>query len=122
MKTGWWAARWPGPDGRRAPPPAGAGAGGDRATYRRLLAWSFALFNSIRTLSYLPTLWALHESGQSDQHSLLTWLSWTGANATMAAWLYEQRDRRVDRVIVVTLCNAVMCLVTSATIVWYRCG
>jgi hypothetical protein len=43
-----------------------------------------------------------------------------GANATMAAWLYEHNAGRVDRAVLVNIGNAGMCLATTATIVFYR--
>ena len=85
-----------------------------------LLTWAFTFFNSIRVLSYLPTWWAMHGQGESSQYSLLTWLIWTGANATMALWLYEQNARHFNCAIAVNACNAAMCLTTSALIVFYR--
>ena len=88
--------------------------------YITVLNWSFALFNSSRLLTYLPTIWAIHASGRSDQHSLITWMAWTGANFTMALWLYEQSGRRVDGAIVVNFCNAAMCLLTCLVIACYR--
>lgn len=91
-----------------------------RQAYLRLLGWSFALFNSVRVFAYLPTLFAIHSHGDSDQHSLLTWLTWAGANATMAAWLYEHNGQRFNRAIVVNLCNAAMCVATTALILAYR--
>lgn len=86
----------------------------------RLLPWAFAFFNSVRLLSYLPTLWAIHSQGDASQHSLITWLTWAGANATMAAWLYEKNGLRIDRAVAVNLCNTAMCLATAALIVVYR--
>ena len=59
---------------------------------------------------YLPTLLAIFTSGDSSQHSLLTWVTWVGANATMAAWLYEHNGRRLNRAIAVNSCNSLMCL------------
>jgi hypothetical protein len=88
--------------------------------YLAVLTWLFTLFNSVRVLAYVPTLWAIVASGDSNQHSLLTWLTWIGANATMAAWLYEHNGRRVNRAIAVNLCNTMMCLTTSIVIVTYR--
>ena len=85
-----------------------------------VLAWAFALFNSVRVLSYLPTMWAIHVSADSTQHSLWTWSAWLGANATMAAWLYEQQGRVADRVVWVNLANAAMCAATMALILVYR--
>ena len=86
----------------------------------RLLPWAFAFFSSVRILSYLPTMWAIHAQGDTSQHSLITWLTWTGANATMAAWLYEKNGFRVDRAVAINAGNAAMCLTTVAWIVAYR--
>jgi hypothetical protein len=88
--------------------------------YLVALTWLFTLFNSVRVLAYLPTLLAIFVSRDSSQHSLLTWLTWVGANATMAAWLYEHNGRRLNRAIAVNTCNALMCLATSILIVVYR--
>jgi hypothetical protein len=80
-----------------------------RAAYLRVLAWAFTLFNTVRVAAYLPTMWAIWQSGDSSQHSLWTWCTWLGANATMAAWLYETQDRRLDRAVFVNAGNAAMC-------------
>ena len=90
------------------------------STYLAVLTWLFTLFNSVRVLAYLPTLLAILTSGDSSQHSLLTWITWVGANATMAAWLYEHNGRRLNRAIAVNSCNSLMCLATSVLIVAYR--
>jgi hypothetical protein len=50
---------------RQVPPTSG--------TYLAVLTWLFTLFNSVRVLAYLPTLLAVFNSGDSSQHSLLTW-------------------------------------------------
>lgn len=88
--------------------------------YLKALNWAFTGFNSIRIATYMPTMWALHTSGDSSQHSLLTWLAWVGANASMAAWLYEANDRRLDKVVALNIGNALMCVATTALICWYR--
>ncbi len=88
--------------------------------YLQVLGWAFALFNATRTASYLPTLWAIYASGDSSQHSLFTWISWLGANMTMAAWLYEHNGRRFNAAIAVNIGNAIMCLVTTVLIVVFR--
>jgi hypothetical protein len=106
----------PEPSPARAPRPAPAKGG----LYLTVLTWAFTLFNSLRVASYLPTLWVIHASGNSDQHSLVTWLTWFGANATMAAWLYEQNERRVNRAVTVNIGNAAMCLATLLLIVAHR--
>jgi uncharacterized RDD family membrane protein YckC len=104
---------------RTARPPGPADSAGRRA-YLALLTWAFTLFSSVRVLSYLPMMAAIVRSGDSSQHSLWTWCLWLGANATMAAWLYETQGRRANRAVLVNACNAAMCLLTAALIVAYR--
>lgn len=91
-----------------------------RSLYLTLLTWAFTLFSTVRMAAYLPTVWAIVESGQSSQHSVWTWCTWLGVNATMAAWLYEHNGRRIDRAVTVNACNAVMCLLTLVVIVAHR--
>ena len=93
-----------------------------REKYLLVLGWAFAAFNSVRVLAYLPTIWAIHSSGDSSQHSLWTWITWLGANLTMAAWLYENNANRVNKAIVVNTCNACMCLGVTILIVVHRLG
>jgi hypothetical protein len=95
-------------------------SGAARTRYLQVLTWAFTLFSTVRVAAYVPTMWSIWQSERSDQHSLLTWLTWVGANATMAAWLYEHNGARADRVVLVNLCNAVMCLATAVLIVWFR--
>jgi len=91
-----------------------------RSTYLAALTWAFTLFNSLRVVSYLPTMWAIQASGDSSQHSLWTWGTWLGANVTMAAWLYEQNGQRLDRAVIVNFGNAAMCAVTVVLIAAHR--
>lgn len=91
-----------------------------RGRYLVTLTWLFAFVSSVRVLAYLPTLWSIHASGDSSQHSWLTWATWAGANATMAAWLYEGNAQRVNRAIAVSACNAAMCVATLLLILLYR--
>jgi len=90
-----------------------------RAAYRTALGWSFSLFNAARLLTYLPTISAICDSARSDQHSLLTWAAWTGANLTMALWLHE-RSARLNCDTLINFGNAAMCLVTCVVILHYR--
>ena len=103
------------PDAAHAVSTATAGSG-----YLRLLTWAFTLFNTLRLVAYLPTMWAICASGDSSQHSLWTWCTWLGANATMAAWLYEQNGQCHSRAVVINIGNAAMCAVTVALIVAFR--
>jgi hypothetical protein len=91
-----------------------------RALYLAVLTWAFTLFNTVRVIAYLPTIWAIHSSGDSSQHSLWTWLTWLGANATMAAWLYEQNGQKCERAVLVNVGNATMCLATAVLILVHR--
>jgi hypothetical protein len=91
-----------------------------RTGYLIVLTWAFTMFNSVRVFAYLPTLWAIHATGDSSQHSLLTWCTWFGANLTMAAWLHEQNGQRVNRAVLVNLANAVMCLAVTVLIAGHR--
>lgn len=102
------------------PPQQEAAAVARRRRYLRILSWVFAAFNSIRVLTYLPTVWAVIQSGQSGQHSLFTWVTWVGANASMAAWLYENNGGRLNKAIAVNIGNTIMCVVMCIVICWYR--
>ena len=91
-----------------------------RRTYLCCLTIAFTVFSSIRILTYLPTVWAIHVSGDSSQHSLWTWVAWIGGNASMAAWLYETSGQRCNSAVVVSAGNALMCLATCLAIAYYR--
>lgn len=91
-----------------------------RSLYLSLLTWTFTVFNSIRMLAYLPTVFAIIASRDSSQHSKLTWITWLGANATIAAWLYEQNGQRLSKAVIVNIGNTIMCAVTTLIILWYR--
>lgn len=102
------------------PSPAALCGAPPQSLYLTVLTWSFTFFNSVRVLAYLPTIWAIYASGDSQQHSWFTWLTWAGANATMALWLYEQNSRRLTRAAAVNACNAVMCSATLVLILALR--
>ena len=91
-----------------------------RKAYLRGLTIAFTFFSSVRILTYVPTIWAIQISQSSDQYSLLTWVSWVGANGTMAAWVYESNGQKLDPVCLVNIGNALMCLATCIAIVYYR--
>jgi hypothetical protein len=91
-----------------------------RRHYLPVLGWAFALFNGLRVVAYLPTLWAIHLSGDSSQHSAWTWAHWLGANLTMAAWLFEHNGQRANRAVFVQLGNSAMCAATLLMVLWHR--
>lgn len=76
-------------------PPATPAASGNRGT--SLLIWTFTIFNFLRILAYLPSIEAILVTGESAQHSLLTWLIFFGANVTMCCWLYAEAGRRFNQ-------------------------
>lgn len=95
-------------------------ARGQDSRYARAVECLFLLFSATRWLTYLPTLWAIHASGDSSQHSLWTWATWMGSNLTMAAWLHQHHGAAASRAIVASAGNALMCGATLALIAWYR--
>lgn len=92
----------------------------ERPPARRLLDWAFTVCNGARLFAYLPTLWAIHSSAGSSQHSLWTWGIWLVSNLTMAAWLFERSGSRTDRAVAVSAANALMCLAGVLLIAWHR--
>lgn len=84
-----------------------------------MLSTAFALFGTLRIVSYLPTLMAISVSGDSSQHSLWTRGIWFGSHVTLAAWLYEQAGRRIDHAIGLSLCNAAMSAAALVLIAFY---
>jgi hypothetical protein len=105
---------------RPAPVPTTAAPGRAHALYLRILTWTFTFFNSVRVISYLPTLWTLAHSSDSSQHSLWTWCTWFGANLTMSLWLIERNGSRVDRAAAVNMGNTAMCLAVIGVIAFER--
>lgn len=99
-------------------PPATPPASGNCGT--SLLIWTFTIFNFLRILAYLPTIEAILVTGESDQHSLVTWLIFFGANVTMCCWLYEEAGRRFNQAGLTNCGNALMCGVICLLIVWTR--
>lgn len=101
-------------------PAVAASASVRRLGYLVVLTWCFTFFNTVRVLAYLPTVVTIVQQRDSSQHSLWTWLTWLGANLTMAAWLFEQNGARMNKAVAVSTANACMCLATSAVIVAFR--
>ncbi len=105
------------------PLPAAAGPAPSRPTpsrYLRLLTLAFTVFSFLRVVSYLPAMLAIWQQGDSSQHSVLTWLIWTGSNLTMCAWLFEQNGRRMNGASWVCLANTSMCACSLALVLAFR--
>ena len=92
-----------------------------RAAYLSALAWAFVFWNSVRILTYVPTLRLLLQPGASAAHySVATWASWVFSNATLALYLFETGGRTLNSLVLLNAGNALMCLVTCALIVRLR--
>lgn len=74
----------------------------------------------LRIVAYLPTLQTIHASGASDQHSLFSWLTFLGANVTMALWLHRGNGGRLDCAVLLSGLNALMCIAICLLIPWTR--
>lgn len=85
--------------------------------YMRTLAAAFVFWNSVRILTYLPTMRLLVRRGASGRdYSVLTWASWTCSNGTLALYLFEVGGHRIDSLVVLNGGNALMCMLTCALI------
>lgn len=88
--------------------------------YLQWLGLAFSVFSFLRVLSYMPAMLAIWQQRDSSQHSVLTWLIWTGSNLTMCAWLFEQNGRRMNGASWVCLANTGMCSCTLVLVLAFR--
>jgi hypothetical protein len=92
-----------------------------QAAYLQGLAWAFVFWNSVRILTYVPTLRLLLKPGASAAHySVATWSSWVFSNGTLALYLFEAGGRNVNSLVLLNTGNALMCFITCALIVRLR--
>jgi hypothetical protein len=89
--------------------PSLAGTGILRPSRIRRRSAAFALLNGLRIVVSLPTLAAIRTSSHVDHHSLVTWLTFLGANLTMALSLHERNGLRMNRAITANTFSALMC-------------
>lgn len=100
--------------------PVPARAAPSSSRYLQVLTLAFTAFSFLRVVSYMPAMLAIWQQGDSSQHSLLTWVIWTGSNLTMCAWLFEQNGRRMNGASWVCLANTAMCASTLALVLAFR--
>lgn len=86
-------------------------------SFLTVLTWIVVLLGSARLLAYLPALQAISASVDAAEHSLLTWLVWTGSSASMAMWLYERNARRISIIIALNMGNALLCTLTTVLVI-----
>ena len=59
-------------------------------------------------------------AADSRSYSLVTWCAWVVANASMTLSIYEASGRKVDHLVLVNICNTLMCLATTLVILYLR--
>ncbi|MGL4575297.1 MAG: hypothetical protein ACRCV9_10965 [Burkholderiaceae bacterium] len=85
------------------------------------IVYAFMVSNTIRVLTYLPTIAKLRQPGASARnYSLLTWVCWMLANATTALYVYVVTGYRVDMAVIGNAVNTVMCAWVCSYIVRLR--
>lgn len=89
-------------------------AGCGPAPGRALREITVGLFGVLRIDAYLPRLHLIRASGAAHQHSPLSWVTFLGADLTMAMWLPRGNSGRVDRAVLLNALNAVMCAAICA--------
>ena len=84
--------------------------------YFTLLGVMFVFWNSVRILTYVPTILKLRKPNASAKdYSLATWGSWVMSNGFFALYLWEQGGRHFNAMVLLNCGNTLMCLVTC----WY---
>lgn len=79
--------------------------------YVEALAWTFAVSNACKMLTYLPMVHTLSKPGASaDGQNELTWFLWVVCNVTTALYAFELAQRSVNALAVFSMINALMCL------------
>ncbi len=88
--------------------------------YLFYVRWMANIGGGLRVFTYIPTMLTLWISTESGQYSLITWFAWIFANVTLTLSIYEQNGRKVDDWVFVNICNVIMCVCTTALIVYLR--
>jgi hypothetical protein len=89
--------------------------------YLGFLSAMFVFWNSVRILTYVPTILMLNKPNASAKdYSLMTWASWVLSNGFFALYLWEQGQRELNSMVVLNCGNTLMCLVTCFYIIKLR--
>lgn len=89
--------------------------------YLHFLSAMFVFWNSVRILTYVPTILKLKRPGASaNDYSLATWASWVFSNGFFALYLWEQSQRELNAMVILNCGNTLMCLATCYYIVKLR--
>jgi hypothetical protein len=88
-----------------------------QSIYLSFLSVMFVFWNSVRILTYVPTIRKLSRPNASaSDYSLTTWASWVFSNGFFALYLWEQGQREMNTMVWLNTGNTVMCLVTCCLI------
>ena len=86
--------------------------------YFDILTVMFLFWNSVRVLTYIPTILKLLSDGADVRsHSLLSWVCWFLSNGTFALMLLERNSGVPESMFWINVGNAAMCFVVSLIIV-----
>lgn len=86
--------------------------------YFAFLTTMFLFWNSVRVLTYIPTIVKLLSAGANVRsHSLLSWVCWFISNATFALMLLERNGGVPESMFWINVGNTAMCFVISVIIV-----
>jgi hypothetical protein len=82
-----------------------------------LVYLAFCFFNVIRVFTYVPTIKKLMQPGcTGDGQSLLTWVTWICANATLGLHLYVIAGYRLNDVVWLSIGNVTMCAICAVLV------
>ncbi|MEM5317120.1 hypothetical protein [Paraburkholderia sp. JHI869] len=89
--------------------------------YVQALSAMFLFWNSVRILTYLPTIGKLlAREADMRSHSLLSWGCWALSNGTFALMLLEMSQGIPNGMFWMNLANTLMCVVVSLIILFRR--
>ncbi|RTL72823.1 MAG: hypothetical protein EKK41_02815 [Hyphomicrobiales bacterium] len=84
-----------------------------------LLALSFAMFNGLRLVSYVPQIFVLaRDTSGARSISLASYMIWTGANATTALYVWSRLGDAP--VAMLNAVNTLCCVVVIALTLYKR--
>lgn len=81
--------------------------------YLGFLSTMFLFWNSVRILTYVPTILKLmRPTASARDYSVATWGSWVLSNGFFALYLWEHDGRQMSAMVLLNVGNTCMCLLT----------
>lgn len=85
-----------------------------KEVYIVVLTYSYSFWNSVRILSYFPTILKLRRAdADAGSYSQVTWVCWIFANLTYCLMLFHSKGNHFDALVAVPFSNVVFCSITS---------